>query len=193
MQTKVNQLEKNEEVIATFADHWIVMVMPFIIYFFGWCIFAFLIYTAGLIKTFSAELGLIALLLSFLILFVIHHLLFLFLLEYQVSTLIITNKRIIENHYFPLVLDDFLFIEISQIDEIEKKKHGLFQVLFNYGDVTFSVPGKGDIHTSKYVRHPSKLINMIETLKSKKPLTSNTDLRKMGASCPKKYQFLLKQ
>jgi len=185
-----NQLDPDEEVIALLQEHWVTMVGPFFIYLLGWLFFFFFFFIAGLLKTVSLIAGFFVLIFAFCILLVGHHFFFLYLIEYLVSSLIITNKRLIEIRFFPFFLDDVSYIEINQIHEIDKIKHGLLQNLLNYGEVCFNVLRRRESIIFRNVRYPSKFINMIEAIKVNKPLIKG-DLKAMGASCPKKYRYLL--
>jgi hypothetical protein len=182
-----NKLELGEEVIAALHDHWIVMFIPLIIYISGWILFLFLFYLVWIIKAASISLGLIMLLLAFLVLFITHHLFFLFLIKHLLSILVVTNKRLIRFSFSPFLQDDISYIEMDQIGEIDKKKHGILQNILNYGEVSINM----NSITFNYIPYPSKFINLIETIKSKKPLSPG-DLKSMGASCPTKYKYLLK-
>ncbi len=186
-----NQLEPGEEVIVSFQDHWIVMIMPVFLYILGWSLFLFLIFTAQQLRPTTFISGFAVSIIAFFVLFLTHHLFFLLLLEYLISGLIVTNKRIIHTHYFPFFVDDVVYIEIFEIHAIEKKKHGILRILFNFGDVVLSVSGKGEVITSQFMRHPSRFINFIEAIKSGKPL-SDVTLKSTGATCLPKFHYLLK-
>lgn len=187
-----NQLETDEEVVAALQDHWIVMIIPLFAYMVGWIIFLFLLYVAGLIKIPSPITGFILSFIAFFILITAHHLFFLYFIEYLVSSLIITNKRIIEIRFFPFFVDDVSYIELAEIHELDKRKHGILRNVLNYGDVSLNLPRRRETITFQYVRYPSKFINLIEGLKDHRDITQ-FDIKSMGASCSKKYKFLLEE
>lgn len=185
-----NQLEPGEEVIASLQDHWIVYFKPFFVFVSGWILFFILFFLAQSLINTSLLTSYLVLFASFFILLLSHHIVFFLLIEYFVSTLIITNKRLIYVKFLPFLEDDFCYVEISEIHELEKKKHGLLKNFLNYGYVELSVPGRLEPIIFDYVRYPSRVINLIEAIRFNKDL-SELDLRKTGASCSKKYKFLL--
>lgn len=185
-----NQLEPDEEVIAILQDHWVAMVTSFSMYLVSFLLFAFSLFIAGILKTTSPVAGFFVLMFAFGILLAGHHFFFLYYIEYLVSSLIVTNKRLIEIRFFPFFLDDVSYIAISQIFEIDKMKHGFLQNFLNYGVVSLNIPRRRETIVFRYVRYPSKFINLIEAIKAQKPL-ANSSLKGMGASCPPKYEYLL--
>jgi hypothetical protein len=184
-----DQLEPGEEVITALQDHWVKLVPQILILVTSWILFGLLSLSASLLVSFPYA-SIITFVAGIIILLLGHHFFFLTLISYFISVLIITNKRLIEIHYFPFLVDDADYFEIKEIHEIEKKKHGFLQNILNYGSVSFGI-GRRPVEFY-YLRYPSKFINLIETIKSEKPLTG-VDLRKMGASCPEQYKFLLKK
>jgi len=191
MPSNGNQLEPGEEVIAKIDQHWIVKVMPFFVYTLFWITFFILFLTYDQLKAISPVIAFIVFFIAFLVLFIGHHFFFLFIIQDLISTLVITNKRIIEIHFFPFLRDDVSYLEIEQIHEIDKEKHGFLKNLLNYGNVLVNIPGRPKLLTFRNIRYPSKFINLIEGIKAKKPIYE-LDLRSMGASCPPQYQHLLK-
>jgi len=192
MPLAANQLDPDEEVIAVLQDHWIVMVMPFLLYLLSWMLFLFFLVVSWSLKMVLLKVSFYFLLAAFITLVIGHHFFFLFYVEYLVSSLIITNKRLIEINFFPFFQDDVSYIELIQVHEIDKRKHGFWENLLNYGTVSLNIPRRGGTIVFKNIRYPSIFINLVEALKANKPLSPG-DLRLTKASCPSKYQYLLKK
>lgn len=192
MQVAVNQLAPNEEVIASLQNHWISLLKPFLLLSFSWLVFFLLFTSADFLRTTSTLISSIILIIDFFILIVSHHFFFLFLLEYLISSMVVTNQRLIEINFFPFVRDDVSYIEIKEIHEIEKKKHGIFKNILNYGEVQLNIPRKAQPVLFKHIWYPSKFVSLIEAIRFGKNL-STIDLKNAGADCPEKYKFLLKK
>lgn len=185
------KIAQHEDVIATFQDHWILLLKPLLVFLFGSGVFLFLFYCATLLQSISDLSSFLLMLLAFGILFLSHHFFFLFILEWIVSSMVVTTCQIINFRIFPFVEDDVAYIEIKEIHEIDKEKHGIVKNLLNYGDVFIHLSGKGfpvDLH---HVRHPGRFVDMIEALRFEKPL-ENIDFHRMGANFSSKYMFLKK-
>lgn len=190
MNLQDDQLERNEEIITVLQEHWIVLIMPIFVFIIGWFIFFLLFFLAASLRLFSPSADVLILWLAFAVLLASIHFFFLFFIEYLISTVVVTNKHLIEIRFFPFFLDDVSYIEISQIHEIDKRKHGIIQNLLNYGVVCINIPRRNQTIIFQFVRYPSKFINLIEAIKNQKPLIKG-DLKAMGASCPEKYKYLL--
>ena len=67
----------------------------------------------------------------------------------------------------------------------------LWKKLLNYGDISLNIPRKAQTVIFQYIRYPSKFINLIESIKVGKSLSTD-DLKSIGVNCPVKYQYLLK-
>jgi len=130
-------------------------------------------------------------LISYIVFLVSFHYFFMLILQWLVSCIIITNKRIIELKYVPFVIDDINHVELNKINEIEKVKHGIIKNFLNYGEVNIIIAGVKDNISFRYVRRPSKFVNLIEAIKLQKPL-EKIDLKGIRANFGAKYSYLEK-
>lgn len=182
-------LNETEEVILALDDHWVVLLKPVLFVFFG-SVLAFFFHNAADLAFSDTELmHFLLYFLSYFTLLVSVHFFFILMLQWIISSIVITTNRLIEINYAPFMIDDVTHVEVNKINEIEKKKHGLLRNILNYGDVNMSIAGmKLPMHLT-YVRKPSKFVNLIEAVKLGKPL-ENIDLRGMGANFSEKYAHL---
>ena len=158
----------------------------------GWSLFLFLYYVGILIKPISFLSSFIVVIIAFSMLVIVHHFFFILILEYLISSLVVTTKQIIELKFVPFVTDDLIFIEIDQIHEIEKRKHGFLRNIFNYGDVVIEFLGSTVPIDFHFIGKPRKFVDLIESIKYGKPL-EDLDLSGCGITCAKKYDFLAKK
>lgn len=182
-------LNETEEVILALDNHWVVLFKPVLFLFLGSAL-AFFFHNAGDVAFPDNELmHFLLYFLSYFTLLVSVHFFFILMLQWIISSIVITNKRLIEINYAPFMIDDITHVEVDKINEIEKRKHGLLRNILNYGEVEMSVAGmKLSMHLT-YVRKPSKFVNLIEAVKLGKPL-ENIDMRGMGANFSEKYSHL---
>lgn len=159
-------VNQEEHILLNIDDHWVILLRPIVFLLLGWILFAFLFFSADLATAVSPSVRSILHLLGFIILVITHHFFFLMLLQWKVSGLILTNKRILDVQFIPLIKDDIVHIDISKINKIEKRKHGLVRNILNYGDVQIELTNTQGAVELKYVPHPSRFVNRVEEIKS---------------------------
>ncbi|MGE3278299.1 MAG: hypothetical protein AB7J40_00595 [Candidatus Altimarinota bacterium] len=158
---------KNEEhIIFNIDDHWVVLIRPLLFLLLGWVLFAVVFLSADLALSVSPLVRSILHLLGFIMLVVVHHFFFVMLLQWKISGLTLTNKRIIDVRFIPLIKDDIVHIDISKINKIEKRKHGLIRNLLNYGVVQVELTNTQGVIELENVPNPSKFVNRVEALKN---------------------------
>lgn len=81
--------------------------------------------------------------------------------------MVVTTKDFIFYQYLPLIKDDVIFIPLAKIHEVEKMKHGLLQNILNYGNIKIMVEGSNVPYIFTYVKHPAKLLQLIQELGKK--------------------------
>jgi hypothetical protein len=164
------KFDDEEKIVESIQDHWIILAKYFSAYAVGWVIALFFYEIAVLINDSSPVLAQIILFVSFITVMAINHWLFIYLLYWELSTWVITTKRLIDFRFLPYVQHDTSFIVISEIHEIDKWKHGILKNLFNYGDVEINLPAIPKPHMFHYVPKPSRFATMIHTIhKTKHP------------------------
>ena len=67
-------------------------------------------------------------------------------------------------HAVPYVRHDISFINIKEIHEIEKKKHGIWQNLLHYGNVEINLAARPDTIRIEHVPHSSDFVNLVHTI-----------------------------
>ena len=94
------------------------------------------------------------------------HFLFLLIFQYILSSWFVTNKRILDFATTPYVRDDTMFINIGEIHQIEKHKHGLMQNIFNYGDIIINLLAIRESIVLHYVPDPSLFVSIVELIQA---------------------------
>lgn len=158
-------LDHKEKVMKVINDHWIVFMRPFFLYISGWILiigFYFLSFPLSPIP------HSIVLFLDLLILWTIHHWLFIELFHQELSSLVVTDKRIIEFRFLPFLRKDITFLDIKKIKEIENHQKGLLKNILDYGDLTISLEGNERIVFTN-IPKPSHALNLIEAMSKKDP------------------------
>lgn len=187
--TFVFEKKDEEDIILSIQDHWIILLKPIFLIVSGVVMFFAMTYLAVLLKPSSAMIGLISLFFGIIFLGLCIHFFFIFLLHWEISSLVFTTKRIIDLRFFPYVEDDVVHTEIKMINEIEKRKRGIVQNLLNYGDVIVIVPGKSGSVEFHNVTHPGRLANFIQNIKFNRAVEKK-DFERLGPTFSKKYEFL---
>jgi hypothetical protein len=158
---------KNEEhIIFSIDDHWVVLIRPLLFLLLGWILFAVVFLSADLALSVSPLVRSILHLLGFIMLLAVHHFFFAMLLQWKISGLTLTNKRIIDVRFIPLIKDDIVHIDISKMNKIEKRKHGLIKNLLNYGVVQVELTNTQGVIELENVPNPSKFVNRVEEMKN---------------------------
>lgn len=173
------KLDEDEKLIVALQDHWVTMVIPVLVFLMGMGLSAVIAVSA--VGLFDAPLfrG-IALLFSLGVGLIFTHWLFIYALEHEVSAWIVTSKRLILFQFLPYVRHDVSFVSISEMHEIDKRKHGLLQNLLNYGDVKIELAANPDAVILKYVPRTSAFVNLIETLHETPP--DDLDIERLKAN-----------
>lgn len=188
MPLRHDQLDPDEEVIAGFYRHPIVHVKSFFIFLATWLLFFGLFFMAMFLQTIWVGFGPITIAIALVGLFFGHHILFILLIEYFSSKLILTNKRLIHARFMPFFEDDVRHLDLSEMHKFEKKKQGILKNLLNYGDIVSDVSGPVVLDDIPY---PAQLITLIKAIKAKKDL-HELRLKRLGVIPARKYKFLVK-
>ncbi len=184
-------MKQYEEIILSIQDHWITLLRPAVFLFLGGTMFFFVHHAGQYIHNFAQPIQLLVYLFSYITLLISIHFFFMLILQWLISSIVITNKRIIEMKYLPFMIDDINHIQIDKINEVKKIKHGLFKNILNYGEVEMSISETQEVVTLSYIRKPNKFVNLIEAVKFNTPL-EKLDLKGIGASLSEKYAYLKK-
>jgi len=148
-----------EKIIESVDDHWIVLVKPLAFYVLGWGVVGVLMVLAQAINQESVRVVLF--LISLLTITALNHILMGFFLYWKASSLVITNRRLVDFQFLPYVRHDLRSIKINEIDEIEKIKRGLWRNIFNYGDLKINLAAMPKPIEIKNIPVPSRVAGVI--------------------------------
>lgn len=157
---------EKEEVILTLTPHWMSLARPFLGYVAGLLLFLTLITVSFSFAIAANFLGAMVLFAGTVGLLVTHHVFFLYLLERHFSDLVMSTHRIVEQKVMPYVKNDSLIVDLHQISEIKKIRHGVFQNIFNYGSLSVLVLGAPNAVDFHNVPYPSKFAHFLEAYKN---------------------------
>ena len=163
------KLDQDEEMIVALKDHWVTLVLPIFLYIIGFALAIIIAAAAIYLFTDNETVRGIFLLVSIAITILVHQWLFIYFFEHEITAWIITNKRVIAFQYLPYVKHDTSYIIISELHEIDKKKHGLLQNILNYGDVTINLAATPTSVIFNYVPRSSAFVNLLETIHKTPP------------------------
>ena len=104
----------------------------------------------------------------------------------------VTNKRIIQFTNQPFITNDTMFINISEIHQMEKKKRGFVSNIFDYGEVIINVAAVPEPIKLCNLPHPSRFINVIEAIRSNK-LSEVVDPEHLKKRFGRHFRFILKK
>lgn len=82
---------------------------------------------------------------------------------YSLNTVIVTNKRVLDNQqkgFFNYVLNE---VERSKIQDISVKIKGVFASILNYGDIEIQSAGTQNKFYFHTLPHPQKIKEIITT------------------------------
>lgn len=162
-----------EDILVAVNDHWVVLVVPTFAYIL------FLLSMVGLWYLIKAvyEIQLLCEILKFLLVLLstaATHVYLIYLIKWELSSVILTNKRIINLEIVPYLTNTVSFINVSEIHEVEKKKDGLLPNLLDYGDLQVNVAALPVPMNLKYVPRPTQFVHLIQLLQSGQELDSET-------------------
>jgi cytochrome c biogenesis protein CcdA len=87
------------------------------------------------------------------------------LLKWELSKCIITKKKVVIFQNTPFTKNDSTFIDIKEIDQIEKKEHGLIKNLLNFGEIQIYLAASSNSITIHNVPDPDSILNIINELR----------------------------
>ena len=191
MRKNIAQIKSSEkhEVIVYFHDHWITLVSAILGYVIGVMAFFILLFVANVFQpedTYSDVFWFIAVV----VLFIIHHRLFIVLIYWELSSWVITTELVIDFENSLFVKNDVIYINIHEIHEIEKKKHGLLSNILDYGEVYINVPATPYPIICRDIPHPDDFTNLIESIRDNH-MSEELDIKDLEGIYGRKYRFML--
>lgn len=129
----------NEKVLCFFRKHWVVLVIPIIIFPVVFVFFPYVFYLlSDYVRTsIVAQVGFLILLFIF---FYCLHLFFHRLLNYFLDISIITNYRVIDLKKRLFFQDDKSIIDLHEIQDVQKHQEGILRNILGYGNLIVIVP-----------------------------------------------------
>jgi|CXWL01.1.fsa_nt_gi hypothetical protein len=192
MRRNIAQIKSSEkhEVIVYFHDHWIILIGPIIHYIVGLAIFFLFVFLASSLRQDAYLAVETLLLLSVLVLFFIHHRLFIALIDWELSSWVITTELVIDFENSLYTKNDVIYVNIHKIHEIEKKKHGFLSNFFDYGEIYINVAAAPYPIICRNIPHPDDFINLIEAIRANH-LTEELDIKVLKGIYGRKYRYML--
>lgn len=175
----IHPLEESESIVAVIQDHWVVMIMPFLLYLVGWLLAVTLFFLGDILALEIAFLDPIFKLLALLTVLAIHHWLFIYFFWWEMSSWIITTHRLIGFRFLPYVRHDTSFVMIQEINEIDKRKHGLIQNVFNYGTIQINLLAGHEMVLIEHVPNPSRMVNLVSALEEARQNGTSIDVEEL--------------
>ena len=155
---------EDELVLCYFRKHWIqivprlaLLLVIFILFISG---FIFLKFLSGL-----GFFGELLLLFGVFVLAYIVHRIFLDIFHFYLHTVIITNYRIVEVDRSVLFKDSKTSIDLTNVQDIQKRQSGLMETLFNYGSLVIVLSGTSETLTLSMVPRPEYQFKKINQVK----------------------------
>ncbi len=157
---------EKESVIISLSDHFSVLAPTITFFSLSLVFLSALTYAAFALKDANELLGGVVLLTALSGILLSVHFFFLYLVAWRLSDLILTTSRIINLDVLPYLRNDSLIVDLHQINEIKKYRHGLMQNLFNYGTLVFLIFGGTKEIKLTNIKFPSKVASFIEAYKN---------------------------
>lgn len=156
----------DEVVIAFFREHWITLLPHIVVHVvFAACIVTlFLNFLDALLAFFSTPIGEIVLIAAVLVSSYFIHAFYIRLINYFLNMVIITNIRIVEIQKMIFIKDLQISLDMSMIQDVEKKQNGIIKNILNFGELTV-VLSSSDTRTIRFVPNPNFHFRMINRLK----------------------------
>jgi len=156
----------DEEVVAFFRSHWIILLPHLLIHAFFLAVFVavFVVFFPFIISFFITPLGEVVMVVAVICITYFIHRFFIRLVTQFLHTVIITNFRIVEIEKFILFKDVQLSLDMKMIQDIEKEQNGFWKNILNFGELIIMM-SSSDIRVLKYVPNPDfhfRLINRIK-------------------------------
>jgi len=156
---------EDEVVLCYFRKHWVkifprlaTIPLSFFLIFLGY------VFMPRLSQSVAWSSTLI--LAGFLVLLYLVHRQFLMIFRYYLSTVIITNYRVVELDRSVFLHDGKHSIDLSNIQDVRKKQDGILQSFLNYGSLIIVLSGSSETRTLELVPRPEYQFKKINQVKS---------------------------
>jgi hypothetical protein len=117
-----------------------------------------------LLAFFSTPIGEVVLIAAVLVAMYFIHTFYIKLINHFLNTVIITNFRIVEVQKMIFIKDLQISLDVSMIQDVEKKQNGIIKNILNFGELII-VMSSADTRTIRFVPNPNFHFRMINRLK----------------------------
>jgi hypothetical protein len=134
------------------------------------------------------------------------------LFDFYFDIFIVTNRRVVDIHQEQLFSRPIAELSLEDVEDVKSEVTGIFETIFNYGDVSVQTAGAHDYFNAENLRYPREITSIILDLSQQakqdieqgtrhattpvmavidnKPITDLNDLRKIGAVLPEEMAQL---
>lgn len=173
--------QPEEKILLVFRQHWIVLALKLVIWFFFLLILLASDYTVNNLLAGTISQEYIAIFNTIKAIY----LLFLFLgglmlwMTYYLNVNIITNERIVDIDQPTILTHTISELHLEQVQDVTAEVHGLLENLFDFGDVHIQTAAETKRFLFDKVPNPTKITKLILDLyeqipDQKKPITGPT-------------------
>gem|GEM_PF-2401044 len=155
---------KEHEVIVNMNDHWIVLAIPVFEFLTLLVVVALFAFAGSVSKEAGFVFSSFFLLFAYLILLFSLHRFLTQLIEWELSSWIITTDTVIDFDKKLFSKSEVIFIDIDQITEIERIKKGFLANLLDYGDILIFTPASADPMVCDNIPHPGRWTDLIKAI-----------------------------
>ncbi len=182
-------IAEGEQVVLAVNDHWVAIFRQIFGYLTVLALFILVVIFAGWINGYSQDSAKAIVLIAIALFALLNHWFFLHVIQWDLSNWFVTTHRIIEFDNKPFIKSDMRFVKISEIHEVEKRKHGLVRNILDYGDVIINVAAVPEPMVLRYVTQPSKFVHLIQAIRNEK-LHHELNIPNLRQKYGRKYRFL---
>lgn len=169
-----------EVTVAFFRAHWIELLPHVVMHLviFAAMIVLAIIFPTDLFLFFKTSLGQIVVLLGVLLMTYFIHNFFNKLVNHFLSTVILTNLRVVENHKTIFIKDQQVSLDLKVVQDVQKEQNGILENLLNFGELILMM-SSSDIHIIQHVPNPNfhfRLLNRVKLeIRQKQPGVKNDE------------------
>lgn len=134
------------------------------------------------------------------------------LFDFYFDIFIVTNRRVVDIHQDQLFSRPIAELSLDDVEDVKSEVTGLFETIFNYGDVHVQTAGAQDFFQAENLRFPREITAIVLDLSQQakenieqgvrrantpilavidnKPITDLNELKKIGALLPEEMAQL---
>ena len=156
----------DENVVAFFRAHWISLLpdIAFQLFIVVAPVVLFIYFPREITDFVQTTLGQIVLLLGILLMTYFIHNFFIKIINHFLSSIIITNLRIVENQKTIFIKDFQISLDLKMVQDVKKEQNGIPENLLNFGELIFMM-SSSDVRKIQFVPNPNfhfRLVNRVK-------------------------------